>query len=109
MAKLKLYTDEHIAQAVVYALRQRHIDVQSAKDARTMWFPDENQLALAHRQGRVLVTRDKDFTRLHAVGSPHSGIAYFPKTAAVGEMIASLALLAQLKTAEELVGCIEYL
>jgi predicted nuclease of predicted toxin-antitoxin system len=39
--------------------------------------PDEEVLAIAHREGRILITNDRDFGELVFVhGRPHAGVIY---------------------------------
>jgi len=57
---------------------------------------DEEILASAHRDGRVLVTLDKDFGELAVVrGKPHGGIVRIVRTAARDQARVCLAILAR--------------
>ena len=109
MVKIRFYTDEHVALAVANGLRQRGIDTLTARDADTLGFADKEQLAIAHDTGRVVVTNDRDYVILHNAGQAHAGIAYFPNLVSIGEMISQLVSLHQVFSAEEMVGCLEYL
>jgi predicted nuclease of predicted toxin-antitoxin system len=51
--------------AVALGLRLRGIDVSTTVEERLTGATDEQQLAFATGQGRVLVTHDADFLRLH--------------------------------------------
>ena len=57
--KVKFYTDEHIANAVAHGLRQRGVDLVTAAEAGMLAASDEDQIAWATTQGRVLVTHDR--------------------------------------------------
>ncbi len=60
--------------------------------------------------GRVLITHDRDFLRLHGAGMPHSGIAYCDQgTRTIGELVSVLTLIFEVYDATELVGRVEYL
>lgn len=106
--KISFYRDEHIARAVVLALRQRDIDVLTVADAGKPGATDEEQLAFARIEGRVLFTRDADFLRLHAAGIPHAGIAYASRRVSIGDMICGLALH-EILDADDMQGRVEYL
>lgn len=78
MSKVRFYTDEHIASAIVDGLRRRGIDVLTTREAGMRGSSDAAQLARAQADGRVMVSQDDDFLRLHAQGTKHSGIVYVP-------------------------------
>ena len=101
--------DEHIARAVVLALRQRGINVLTVADAGKLGATDEEQLAFARIEGRVFFTRDADFLRLHAAGIPHAGIAYASRRVSIGDMIRGLTLIHEILDADAMQGRVEYL
>ena len=74
---IKLYSNENFPQKVVELLREKGYDVLTTKDAGKagVGIPDEEVLAFAIQENRVLITINrKDFIRLHK-GSPiHPGI-----------------------------------
>lgn len=106
---IRYHTDEHIARAVIEGLRRRGIDVSTTFEAGLRSATDEEQLNHAHDAGRVFVTQDTDFLRLHAQGTPHSGIAFFRQGEAAGDMLRMLVLLFDVLTAEEIAGRVEFL
>jgi predicted nuclease of predicted toxin-antitoxin system len=63
---LRFQLDEHIAEAVALGLRRRGIDVLTAHEAGLRNTPDEIILARAHAHGRLIVTHDQGFLRMHA-------------------------------------------
>ena len=77
--RIKFYVDEHVSRAVVRGLRQRGADVLRVPEAGLMEAPDEEHLARARAEGRVIFTQDEDFLRLHAAGTDHAGIVYAPR------------------------------
>jgi len=107
--KIKFYTDEHVAKAVVKGLRQRGVDVWTVMDAGMLTASDQEHLALAWREGRVIFTQDDDFLRLHAAGISHAGIVYAPQGTSIGEIIFGLMLTYQVLDAEDMKGHVEYL
>lgn len=74
--RIKFYTDEHVPKAVARGLRERGVDVLTVAEVGMLGASDEEHLALARREERVLFTRDADFLRLHAAGVRHARIVY---------------------------------
>ena len=70
---------------------------------------DEEHLALAYREERIVFTQDADFLRLHAAGAEHAGVVYAPQQTATGEMIYGLMLIAEVLDSEEMKGHLEFL
>ena len=68
--------DQHIAAFVARGLRQRGVDVLTANEAERCGLSDADQLRLASRNGRVVVTFDPDYLTLAAGGINHAGVAY---------------------------------
>ena len=106
---IKFYTDEHTARTVVNGLRQRGVDVLTVKEANLLSAADEEHLARARREGRVLFTQDDDFLRLHAAGNQHSGIVYASQGTAIGDIIRGLMLIYQVLDEEDMGDHVEYL
>jgi uncharacterized protein with PIN domain len=107
--EIRFYTDEHVAKAVVNGLRQRGVDVLTVAEAGMLSASDEEHLARARSEGRVLFTQDDDFLRLHVAGVEHVGIAYAPQGTSVGYIIRGLMLIHQVLEAEDMEGHVEYL
>jgi predicted nuclease of predicted toxin-antitoxin system len=107
--RIKFYTDEHVARAVIRGLRQRGVDILAVPEAGLLTASDEEQLARAKQEGRVLFTQDADFLRLHASGIAHAGIIYANQQASTGEIIYGLMLVYQVLDSEDMVNHIEYL
>jgi hypothetical protein len=71
---------------------------------------DIAHIQFATASGRILVTQDDDFLRLHAEGITHAGIAYcHQQSMSIGELLRSLILIHDLLTPEEMVGRVEFL
>lgn len=109
MAEIRYYTDEHVAGAVTAGLRRRGIDVVTTREAGLLGARDEEHLAFALAQGRVLVTQDVDFVALSAGSAPHAGIVFAPQHTPVGEIIKGLVLVYHVLSAAEMTGNIEFL
>jgi len=107
---VRFHLDESVDHAVAEGLRRRGIDVATATDADLLGAPDESHLEFAHSQGRVVFTHDADFLRLHQCGAPHVGIAYcHQRRHTLGGMVLALAALRRRSSAEEMIGCVEFL
>jgi predicted nuclease of predicted toxin-antitoxin system len=63
---IRFHLDEHIDPDIAEGLRRRSIDVTTTIEAGLEHATDEAQLAFAHTEQRVLVTRDRDFLVLNA-------------------------------------------
>ncbi len=109
MSRIRCYTDEHVSKAVIRGLRERGIDVLSVPEANMLGASDEEHMAFALAEGRMLFTQDADFLRLAAAGHKHAGIAYARQGTSVGDIIQGLMLIVQVLEAEEMNGKIEYL
>ncbi len=109
MSRIRYYTDEHVSRAVVRGLRQRGVDVLSVPDTDMRGASDQDHLARADSEERVVFTQDADFLRLAAAGHTHCGIVYAPQGTLIGDAIRGLMLIYQVLEAEEMIGNIEFL
>jgi len=99
----------HFPRAIVNGVRRRGVDILTSQDANMETASDPEQLEFARQQGRVLVTHDADFLRLHAAGSVHAGIVFIrQRRGGVGELIAGLVETARL-AADQVAGTVTYL
>lgn len=107
---IRFHLDENVPSAIAEGLRRRGIDATTTPQAGLLSADDESQLSFAHRQGRVLITSDADFLRLHDRGASHAGIAYSPKgKRTVGELLHGLIMIAECLAPEEMRNHVEYL
>lgn len=58
---VRYFTDEHVAGAIASGLRKRGIDVLPVAEAGLLGADDEDFLAFAREEQRVIVTQDRDF------------------------------------------------
>jgi predicted nuclease of predicted toxin-antitoxin system len=108
--RIRFHLDEQVDVAIAGALRRYGVDVTTTVEAGLRTASDEEQLAYARREQRVLVTHDADFLRLSATGSNHAGIAFSPRTGrSVGEIIRSLLLIHELLSPAEIENRVEFL
>ena len=91
--KLKFHLDESVSNAIAQGLRMRGIDVTTSPDEGLIGASDEEQLAYALSQGRVIFTFDDDFLVLSAMGLEHCGIIYSHQRQSIGKIISNLVLI----------------
>jgi uncharacterized protein with PIN domain len=107
--RIRYYTDEHVAKAVIRGLRRRGVDVLTAPEADMLGASDEAHLRFAAENGRVLFTQDDDFTRLSAQGLNHAGIVYAHQRKSIGTIVSGLMLMHQIITPVEMRNRVEFL
>jgi predicted nuclease of predicted toxin-antitoxin system len=97
-------------QPFAVGLRQRGIDVTTAASAGLASASDSEHLEFALSSGRVLVTQDADFLRLHAEGNSHAGIVYCrQQSRSIGEFLRFLLLIQTSLTQEDMIRKVEFL
>ena len=107
---VRFHLDEHCDLAVAEGLRRRGIDVTTTPEAGLLAASDEEHLAFARRENRVVFTEDADFLRLHAAGTQHSGIVYcHQQSRSVGEIIRGLVMIWEILDSEDMRNRVEYL
>jgi len=107
---IRFHLDEHISALVAAGLRRRNIDVTTTADPGLIGAADLAHIEFAASSGRVLVTQDDDFLRMHAQGAAHAGIAYCQQQSrSAGEVLRRLILIHDLLSPEEMAGKVEFL
>jgi predicted nuclease of predicted toxin-antitoxin system len=107
---IRFHLDENCDPRIATGLRFRGIDVTTTVEAGLLQATDEDQVAHAVNQGRVVFTQDADFLRLHAAGHQYPGIAYcHPESRSLGEIIRRLVLIWEVYDPEEMKDRVEYL
>ncbi len=102
--------DEHVSHAVAQALNRERLSAFTPTEAGTRGMTDPDLLAWCHVNGRVLVTHDRHFLKLHRNGAPHAGIAFCRTgTRSIGEIVESLLVIADAFTSASMVGRVEFL
>ncbi len=99
---IRFHLDENMPHAVADGLRRRDVDVSTTTDAGLVGATDEKQLAFAHAENRVIVTRDADLLRLDAGGAAHAGIVFWTERRSMGQLISALDMLGLDQTQEEM-------
>lgn len=111
--KPRLYLDESVHQDLALILRKFGYDAITTREAGQVGASDEQQLAYATSQGRVLVTfNTKDFARLHrqylSESCVRAGIIASPQRP-LKEVNRALQHLLTVASAEDLQSRLEYL
>jgi uncharacterized protein with PIN domain len=106
--QIRFYMDEHVPTAVTQGLRRRGVDVLTVQEAGMRSVTDEEHLAFALSQGRVVFTQDADFPRLHASGIHHAGIVYAPQQTPVGAAIRGLMLIVEVLDPDDMMDHLEF-
>jgi predicted nuclease of predicted toxin-antitoxin system len=101
--------DEHVAKAVTEGLRRRGVDVVTVQELGLQAAEDQQHLQRATQEGRVVVTQDTDFLRLHAAEVPHGGIVYASQQTPVSQMLRGLMLIHDVLTSEDMTRHVEFL
>ena len=70
---------------------------------------DQDHLALAVKEQRVILTRDADFLRMHGIGEKNYGIIFASHNVQVGSILRGLMVLFDVLTAEDMIGHVEFL
>jgi predicted nuclease of predicted toxin-antitoxin system len=106
--RIKYLFDEHVPAAVTSGLRSRGVDVLTAQESVVRAATDEDVLALATTQGRVIFTQDADFLRLHAAGRTHAGIVYAHQQTQIGDIVRGRVLIYQVLEPRDMRDHVEF-
>ncbi len=106
--EIKYQMDEHVPTAVTTGLRARGVDVVTSQGSGLLAASDEEHLAQATADGRVIFTQDADFLRLHAKGLSHAGIVYAHQQTPIGDVIRGLMLIYRVLEATDMHNHVEF-
>ncbi|NCJ08271.1 hypothetical protein GS597_17510 [Synechococcales cyanobacterium C] len=116
MSRILLYIDEDsMDEDFVQALRSRNVDVLTVADVGMLNRSDEDQLAWARNNGRVIFSFNaRDFYRLHTMllerDQSHAGIILAPQQRyGLGRLIRGVLHLLNTTSAEAMQGRVEFL
>jgi hypothetical protein len=95
---LRFYLDDNVERRVLARdLLKAGVDVVRATDVGNHAALDAAHLAFAANEGRVLLTSDKDFHRIHwewmSAGRTHAGVVMIAPEMSIGERIRGIAAL----------------
>lgn len=107
---IRFHLDESADGILGRALRRRGFDITFPVEVGLLEATDEEHLAFGLREGRVVITQDDDFLKLHHLGTKHSGIAYYkPGRHTVAELVSFICLLHDCLEPAEMQGQVQYL
>jgi predicted nuclease of predicted toxin-antitoxin system len=105
---IRFHLDENCDPRIAAGLRLHGIDVTTTPEAGLLNASDDDHLAYALAQNRVIVTQDTDFLRIAAAGREHPGIVFYPaQRHSVGQVIDGLRLIWEVLEPEEMRNRVE--
>ncbi|WP_319419229.1 DUF5615 family PIN-like protein [Pleurocapsa sp. FMAR1] len=108
--RIKFHLDENVSNAIANGLRRRGIDVTTTSEVGLISASDEEQMAFAFIEERVVFTQDDDFLKLHQAGISHCGITYCrQRSRNIGEIINTLALIWEWVELDDIEGRVEFI
>lgn len=111
---LKYFFDECVDEDIAAALRAHRVDIKTTAGLGRKGLTDEEQLAFASEEGRVIYTIDQDFLRLACEcleqGRPFAGIAYHrPGERSKREIIEALLMMHAVFESEDMQNRVEFI
>lgn len=107
---IRYHLDESVRTAIAVGLRSHGVDVSTTVEAGLLGAADEDHIAHALTEGRVIVTHDDDFLVLASSGIEHSGICYcHQQQHPIGRLLQILLVVHECCTREEMRGYVEFL
>ncbi len=92
------------------SLRLRGVDVTTAESVGLLRAKDQQHIAFALVEQRVVVTHDADFLRLHTRGVQHAGIAYCHSgLRSIGQIVAALVALWETRDADSVRNHVQFI
>ncbi len=110
MEEIRFHMDEQVDRAIAEALRRRGINLTTTPEAGLLGAVDEEQLAFAISQQRVIFTRDDDFLAFHQRGVEHYGLVYCHQNSrSIGEIVRGLILIWEVLELSDMQNHIEFI
>ena len=107
---IRFHLDEQVPHAIAHALRAHGINVTTTTEAGLIGVSDDEQVAYALSENRVIFTQDRDFLRFHAAEGNHAGIAYCAQgTRSIGDVVRGLWLIWEVLDPEDMQNTVEFL
>ncbi len=105
---LRFHLDESVTRKVADGLQRRGVDCTSSPERGLLGAPDEEQLAFAISEQRILITCDDDFLAIVSHRQDHPGIVFWLQDRHFGQLVRDLHALTFEKRPEQLRGSILY-
>jgi uncharacterized protein with PIN domain len=107
---IRFHLDENCDPRIAAGLRLHGVDVTTTAEAGLLEASDEEHLAYAIAQRRVVVTQDTDFLRMATAGKESAGVAFYPNQGrSIGQVIRDLLLIWEVYDPEEMRDRVEFL
>jgi predicted nuclease of predicted toxin-antitoxin system len=107
---IRFHLDENCDPRIASGLRLHGIDVTTTQEAGLLHAPDEQHLAFANSENRVIITLDADFLRIAASGQEHSGIAFYAmQSQSIGHVVRRVHQIWEVHEPEEMRNRVQYL
>ena len=107
---IRFHLDENCDPRIAAGLRLHGVDVTTTQESGLLHVPDDDQLAYARGENRVIVTQDTDFLRIVASGTEHPGVAFCKKgSRTIGQVITGSLLIWEVLEPDEMRNRVEYL
>lgn len=103
----RFLADENLNAKIIAGLLRREpaIDFQTARDAGLFGLPDEEVLAVAARENRILVTHDRETMPVHfarfIVDTTSTGVLIISQTGAIRDAIEQILMIWSASQADE--------
>lgn len=108
-ARICFHLDENVDGAIAEGLKRKGVDVTTTPEAGLLGATDEEQVAFARAQRRIILTHDADFLRLHKAGVEHAGIVYMRQgQRSIGEILRGLIKIWESQTPETMCQHVEF-
>jgi predicted nuclease of predicted toxin-antitoxin system len=107
---IRFHLDENCDPRIAAGLRLHGVDITTTPEAGLLQAADDEQLAFAIAEGRVLLTQDTDFLRITAAGRESPGVVFFhAQQGSIGQVIRGVLLIREVYEPEEMRNRVEYL
>jgi predicted nuclease of predicted toxin-antitoxin system len=107
---IRFHLDENCDPRIAAGLRLHGVDITTTPETGLLRASDEQQLAYAVSQVRVIVTQDTDFLRIVAAGKETPGVAFYSaENRPIGQVIRDLLLIWEVYEPEEMRNHVEFL
>lgn len=102
--------DENADPRIAAGLRLHDVDISTTPMMKLVGASDDEQLAYATSEVRVIVTQDADFLRMARTGKATPGIIFFnSQSLSIGAVIRGILLIWEVLEPDEIANRIEYL
>lgn len=107
---IRYHLDESVRNAIAVGLRSHGTDVTTAAEVGLLGAADEDHIAYALSEQRVIVTHDDDFLTLANSGIEHAGICYcHQQKRSIGEVLRMLLVVRECCSQDDMRGHVEFL